>query len=110
MAANSDYFDRYSLVHLAAGALAQQSKFSFVATMAASVVFEFVIENAAKDLVANMWPESSHDNAKNIVGDNVSVAAGYMLAERTRSSMPFIVPALVALAGWIWSDSLRGRA
>lgn len=107
MAANSQVFDRYSVVHVAAGALARQSRFSFLATMIASTLFELVLENVAKDAIKTMWPESSHDNAKNILGDTISVAAGYAIAERTETVWPLVVPAIVAAAGWIWSDSLR---
>lgn len=94
--------DRYTVVHLAFGALAHRSRVGFGQTVGIATVFE-LIENPIKDAYAPLWPDVAHDTPEKGLSDILAAGAGWQLG----SAAPELAPLLVALAGFIWTSSLQ---
>lgn len=103
---NYQFFDRYSLVHGAVGAVFQASKVPPLLAMGSHVVFELG-EDAIKSKVKNIWPDSRPDAIQNHVGDIVSFNAGYVAAHALSKSnagkMALTGFVMVAAGVWIWN-------
>jgi hypothetical protein len=103
--ANTQWFDRYSLVHAALGATFEVSRIPDSWAIGSQVAFE-AVENRIKDAFSDMWPDSRHDAIQNHIGDVASFVAGYYGARALRSSVAGValitgfVGASAAL--WIW--------
>jgi len=104
--ANYQFFDRYSLVHGAVGAVFQASKVPPLLAMSSHVVFELG-EDALKRHVKGIWPDSRPDAIQNHVGDIVSFNAGYVAAHALSKSNAGKVAltgfVMVAAGVWIWN-------
>ncbi len=77
--ANTELFDRYSLLHLASGFIAKKVGFSFSITLLGSILFE-IIETKVKISHPDIFPNPSPDSTINQVGDTFAVMAGWYLA------------------------------
>lgn len=104
---NHRFFDRFSLVHAAVGAVAELSAIPAPVAIGASVLFE-VAENPIKRNVSHIWPDNRPDGFENQLGDVASVAAGYYLARAVKTSPvgAMAIVLLAAVAGGIWTNSL----
>lgn len=104
--ANHQFFDRYSLVHGAVGAVFQASKVPPLLAIGSHVVFELG-EDALKSKTKNLWPDSRPDAIQNHVGDVVSFNAGYVASYALSKSQPgkLALTGFVMLAAgvWIWN-------
>lgn len=104
--ANRHYFDRYSLVHAAWGAVAEASRIPAPAAIGAQVVFE-ALENPIKEVIKPIWPDSRPDAIQNQVGDVASFTGGYYAARAlTKSDAGKVVVAGVVALGaatWVWN-------
>jgi hypothetical protein len=103
---NTQWFDRYSFVHLAWGAVFEASRVPDALALGSHVAFE-AIENSLKDASKRMWPDSRHDSIQNSVGDVASFAAGYYATRALKDSDVGrgVVTGFVAAAAavWIWN-------
>lgn len=110
-AANHLYFDRFSVVHAAVGALAALSRIPAPVVIGGSIAFE-AVEDGMKERVRHIWPDPRPDGIENKIGDVASVAAGYY-ATRAFAGSPAgaIAVVLLAAAGAaIWTGSLLPAA
>ncbi len=94
--------DRYTVVHLAFGALAHRSRLSLGQTVGAATVFE-VVENPIKDAARPLFPDVQHDTVPMAISDIAAAGAGWKLGEQA----PELAPWLVALGAFIWTTSLQ---
>jgi hypothetical protein len=107
MTPNTHFFDRYSIPHVAVGALMQASRVPPAWAMASHVAFE-ASENSLKRAIEPLWPDARPDAWQNQVGDVVSFAAGYYGA-RALSFTPragrwaLVGVGTAAAAIWFWS-------
>lgn len=104
---NQNYFDRFSLVHAAVGAVAELSKIPAPLALGGQVAFE-VVENDLKRSVKHIWPDDTPDGFENQAGDILSFALGYYGARLIKDAPAGVVilTGLAALAGGIWVHSL----
>lgn len=107
---NTKFFDRFSLVHAAWGAVFELARIPAPVAIGAAVGFELV-ENRLKKAYAPMFPDDAPDGWQNSTGDVVSLAAGYYLARAFKGTAGghIAIVALGALAGAIWLDRLSAR-
>ena len=81
-------FDKYSLLHFGSGAVARALGIRLFWWMIAHIVFEFVenTEGGMKFINENLtwWPGGKNraDDWINIVGDNISAAVGWVVANK----------------------------
>lgn len=78
MAANSNLFDRFSLLHLASGFIAKKANISFMLTLLGSILFE-IIEPQIKTSRPDIFPNPSPDSQINMIGDTIAVMVGWYL-------------------------------
>ena len=104
---NHLWFDRFSIVHAAVGALAELSRIPAPVAIGAQVAFE-VVENDVKRRVSHIWPDPRPDGIENQVGDVASFTAGFYAARAMRGSPAggLALVLLAALAAGIWTQSL----
>jgi hypothetical protein len=69
-------FDRYSLAHLASGALSAYAGMSFGSTLLLNVAWE-ASEDAIKEHLPAVFPEASKDSKENALADLLCVVVGY---------------------------------
>ena len=104
--ANTHYFDRYSVVHAAVGAVAEASRVSAMVAIGSHVAFE-VVENKLKEAAKPLWPDSRPDAIQNHVGDVASFTTGYYAARALSKSDAgkVVVTGVVATGAaiWIWN-------
>jgi hypothetical protein len=79
---NQSVFDRFWLLHAAAGFATQRLGLTTNQSIALAIAWE-VIENDLKDRYPAAFPHPSHDSARNAIGDVLSSLAGYYVAKRT---------------------------
>lgn len=108
--ANDKFFDRFSFVHAAWGAVFQLSGVSAPVAIGVQIGFELV-ENQLKDSFSSVFPDDAPDAWQNHVGDVASFAAGYYAAQAGRGTTAgkASMIALGALAGGIWLDRMAAR-
>jgi hypothetical protein len=108
--ANTHFFDRYSLVHAAVGALAEVSRIPDAAAIGGHIAFE-VVENPVKRAIEPIWPDARPDALQNQVGDTVSFTGGYYAARALAKSDAgkAVVTGFVALGAAIWTWNLVSR-
>ena len=107
---NERFFDRFSVVHAAWGAVFQLSGVPAPLAIGAQVGFE-IVENGIKRAYAPMFPDDAPDAIQNQIGDVASFTAGYYLT-RLAKDQPggrFALLFLGALSGAIWLDRLAAR-
>lgn len=78
---NSAFLDRYSLFHLAAGAILADQGASASMTLFIAAGFELT-ENTLKDNLPRMFPAQTHDAPINMLGDVLSTMLGWGLMQR----------------------------
>lgn len=107
---NERFFDRFSLVHAAVGAVFQLSAVSAPVALGAQVAFELV-ENDLKRAFNPVFPDDTPDGWQNHVGDVASFMGGYYLAQATRVDPLGRVglAALGAVAAVVWINNLTGQ-
>lgn len=105
--ANYQFFDRYSLVHGAVGAVFQASRVPPLLAIGSHVVFELG-EDAIKRHVKSIWPDSRPDAIQNHVGDIVSFNAGYVAAQALSKSNvgKIALTGFIAVAAGVWMWNL----
>lgn len=84
MIVNQSLFDPYSLCHAGAGVIAASLRLSFGQTIVLHTLFE-VAENLylkKLPLTKQLFPDSSTDTLVNVLGDTISVAAGWYLGDK----------------------------
>lgn len=105
---NYQWFDRYSVVHAAMGALFAASKVPAPLALGSHVAFE-LSENALKEsrFVQRFFPDTRPDAWQNHTGDVASFAAGYFGAKRLKESSEGRVAVTVLTAAgaaiWMWN-------
>jgi hypothetical protein len=82
---NTQFFDRYSIVHFAWGAVFEASRVPDAVAIGSHVVFE-AAEDSLKDVTKPVWPDSRHDGIQNHIGDIVSFGAGYYVTRALKQS------------------------
>lgn len=84
MIVNQSLFDPYSLCHAGAGVVAASLRLSFTQTIVLHTIFEFAENVYLKKLplTKRLFPDSSIDTLTNMIGDTISVAAGWYLSEK----------------------------
>lgn len=84
MIVNQSLFDPYSICHAGAGVVAAAIKLSFTQTIVLHTLFEFAENVYLKKLpiTRQLFPDSSTDTLVNMIGDTISVAAGWYLGEK----------------------------
>jgi hypothetical protein len=104
------FFDRFSIVHAAWGAVAELSNIPAPIAIGAQVAFELV-ENDIKRALSNLWPDARPDAWQNSVGDVATFIAGYYGARtlKDREGGATALAVLVAAAGAIWTYNLAPR-
>lgn len=107
---NASFFDRFSLVHAAWGAVFELSGIPAPLAIGAQVGFE-IVENGLKRAYSPIFPDDTPDGWQNQVGDTVSFAAGYYLSRMTKGSTGghFALLALGAVSGAVWLDRLAQK-
>ena len=111
---NDRFFDRFSVVHAAVGAVLELSGIPAPVALAAQTLFE-IVENPIKDNVRSLFPDPTHDAWQNSVGDIASFAAGYYGARAIKNRPEGMtgLAVLGAAGAAIWIASLapsRGLA
>lgn len=103
---NHQYFDRYSFVHAAVGAVFEASRVPDGLAIGSHVAFE-AVENSVKDSSKSMWPDTRHDAIENSIGDVASFTAGYYATRALKTSdigRGIVTGFVAAAAGvWIWN-------
>jgi hypothetical protein len=82
---NIQWFDRYSLVHFAWGAVFEASRIPDAVAIGSHVIFE-AGENSLKEAFRPVWPDSRPDAIQNQIGDIVSFSSGYYLTRAIKES------------------------
>lgn len=82
---NYQFFDRYSLVHFAWGAVFEASKIPDSVAIGSHVIFE-AGENSLKEAFKPVWPDSRPDAIQNQIGDIVSFSTGYYLTRAIKDT------------------------
>ena len=101
------FFDRYSVVHAAVGAMLEVAGVPPALSLASHVVFE-ALENSLKEgVLKTVWPDIRPDGWQNHVGDMTSYTSG-LLAARAIKETEGGKAALTGLAGvagaiWMWN-------
>lgn len=103
MTGNTNFFDRYSVIHAAWGMAFEASRVPDVWALGSHVAFE-AAENSIKRAAKDIWPDSQPDALQNQVGDVVSFAAGYYAARALKKSLTgqALMTGLVAAGAAIW--------
>lgn len=104
---NHQFFDRYSLVHMAMGATFEASRVPAPLAIGSHVVFE-ALENPIKETVASIWPDARPDAIENQVGDVASFTVGYYVARWLKGSEQgkLAVAGFVGIAAALWVFNL----
>jgi hypothetical protein len=110
MPKNTHYFDRYSMAHIAWGAVAEVSRVPAPVAIGAHTVFELT-ENKIKEAIKPIWPDTRPDAIQNQVGDTVSFAGGYYAARALAKSDAgkVVVTGMVAAGAAVWVWNLLNR-
>ena len=105
---NEKFFDRFSVVHAATGAVFELIGISAPIALGAQVAFELV-ENDLKLAFSPVFPDDSPDAWQNHVGDVVAFMGGYYAAQAVKASPEgrLALLALGAAAGAIWIGNLN---
>lgn len=108
--ANHQFFDRYSIPHLAVGMVFEASRAPAWLAIGSHVLFE-MSENAIKDVIEPVWPDTRPDGLENQVGDVVSFTAGYYAARALEQSEhgKVLLTGFVAAAAGVWMWNLLQR-
>lgn len=80
---NGDMFDRFSLLHAFSGFAMAALGMSLPATFAAALAWE-AAEEPLKEHFPQHFPNATQDRPANVVGDVLSVGAGWFLAKILR--------------------------
>ena len=82
--ANQNIFDPYSIAHAGSGVVARSLQLSLLQTIVLHTIFEIVENNYLKfhPTVKKIFPDPSKDTLLNSIGDTVSIATGWYLADR----------------------------
>jgi len=111
-APNQWFIDRYSLSHIAVGALFEASRIPPTVAIGSHIVFE-AAEDKIKDSVKGIWPDATHDSMQNHIGDVLSFTAGYYATrylKRSEGGMAFVAGFVAVAAGvWMW-NLMRGHS
>lgn len=101
------FFDRFSVVHAAVGALFDLSNISAPLAVGSHIAFE-AVENGIKPHFTHVWPDVRPDGWQNHLGDVASFVAGYYGAGLLKDERggKLALTALVAIAGGIWAWNL----
>jgi hypothetical protein len=104
---NTLFFDRFSLAHVAAGAVAELAAIPAPLAIGASVAFEGV-ENDLKKHYGRFFPADQLDAWQNSVGDVLSFALGYYGARaiKTDGLGRLVLIGLAAASGALWTSEL----
>lgn len=108
--ANESFFDRFSLVHAAWGAVFQLSGVPAPLALGAQIGFELV-ENGLKQAYSPVFPDDAPDGWQNHVGDVAAFAGGYYLSQlaKDKPGGRLALVALGAIAGAVWLDRMVQR-
>jgi hypothetical protein len=108
---NQQAVDIYTLAHAGWGAAAFRAGLDFPAVIAASLVFEYLLEPELKRRRPDVFPWPSQDTRINSAVDTVAVAAGWWLARRTGCHAVISVAAILtplvvdpAMRRLVWDD------
>lgn len=104
---NRDFFDRYSVVHAALGALARVSRVPALPAVGGAVAFE-LLENPLKRATGHVWPDSTPDGWQNQAGDVGAFVAGYYGAQAAEGQQAgrLLVTALGVAGAAVWFLSM----
>lgn len=100
---NTNFFDRYSVIHAAWGIAFEASRVPDVLAIGSHVAFE-AGENALKRAAKDIWPDSRPDALQNQMGDVLSFAAGFYAARALKKSATgqALMTGIVAAGAAIW--------
>lgn len=104
---NHEFFDRFSVVHAAVGAVFELSGIPAPIAIGLQILFE-IVENDVKRSVRHIWPDDRPDGLENQIGDVASFVAGYYAARAAKGDLAgsAALVALAGAAGAIWTQSL----
>lgn len=108
---NENFLDRFSLVHVATGAIFEIASIPAPLAIGAQVAFELA-ENELKKWHAPMFPVSTPDSWQNQIGDVASFVAGYYGARMIKNDEggKLLLIGLAAVSGAIWMQgTLKDR-
>lgn len=81
---NQAIVDRFTLAHLAVGAVAREAGVSFAGTVVGAIAWE-AFEPLVKRSIPRLFPRPTLDSPQNKIGDLAAFLGGWLLWDRYRA-------------------------